>query len=403
MANIDIIEELKNMRQLFADAAPDDERLHERYAWVVGAALSNHYEQLGPLLCRQLLADSVKLSIKKPSKTYSNLLRGATKIAQTFSDLHYVPFLNYWGIENLRAEDFEQYRTQDNKVFPSLAEKVVRQYLCARLYRPDEELNANIEKIHELMEKYRFHDITPMIVTRVYEAVVRGRNMHFVSLVSSNGIEVSCEVHSLRHDPKDEKQVHYVKVGQIYNTCIRDKSGKDEVSMIDAMYCDVSPEKVFPVITGYVESIDTRHSHIHIYDSQSRHFVSSGQSVNVKVGQYVEFVPVVPKVNKFKTAIVTSVLNDEEGPAKFGLRDIKITFVNEEKGYCSWEFIDDKGDIVELGTESPVFSQGYINHIQFKEKGMKQPKVGDKFRVVVFLKRGKDGQKRPRVEYLYIY
>lgn len=147
------------------------------------------------------------------------------------------------------------------------------------------------------------------------------------------------------------------------------------------------------VIMGYVENIDPSHSHIHVYDSASRHFVADMRECQVPVGQYVSFIPVIPTGSKFKSAIINNVYPSGLGAELFGYHNAKVTYVDKAKGYASWELTD--GTVLqEYGTTAPSFTKGYIHA---NEGAGVLPNVGDTIRLIAFLKRGKDGQKRPYV------
>lgn len=68
----------------------------------------------------------LKLDVDKPSLLHSCVLQFAAKLAgqDKFSML---VFSRLWNLDNLRPEDFERYRAEDGKEYPSLAEKVIQQ------------------------------------------------------------------------------------------------------------------------------------------------------------------------------------------------------------------------------------------------------------------------------------
>lgn len=399
--NEDILEQLKQTKQLFAEAAPTDAKLIERYAWIICKSLTEYAETIGSLQCRQFLAEVIKLPVQRPSLLYSSILRSAVKVHSLFLEFHFANFLRIWGLQSLRKEDYEPYRTSDGKTFPSLAEKTVKRYLTSVLYRPEEIVTSDI--LSDLQTRYGYHDVTQMIVTRIQESDVKGRRMRFVTLVSREGDEVSCEIHSLHSiltTDSDKSKKHYVNVGQVYDVILRNKKADDGYALIDAVLSRYNAENVFPTETGYVQMIDHNHNHIHIYDKGSRHFVSSGQRQVVQVGQYVKFVPIIPKINKFKTAIIIQVLPLSEGEQTFGLRKVKITYVDKDKGYCAWEFTDGKGPVFEIGKPDNSFNKGYLNLAYFDDHGMAYPNVDSVYEIVVFLKRNRDVQKRPYVAFV---
>jgi len=72
------------------------------------------------------LNEYLKLDVEKPSLLHTCILQLATKLAgqDKFSML---VFSRLWNLEYLRPEDFERYRSEDGKEYPSLAEKVIQQ------------------------------------------------------------------------------------------------------------------------------------------------------------------------------------------------------------------------------------------------------------------------------------
>lgn len=72
------------------------------------------------------LNDYLKLNVEKPSLLHSCVLQLAAKLAgqDKFSML---VFSRLWNLDNLRPEDFERFRAEEGKEYPSLAEKVIQQ------------------------------------------------------------------------------------------------------------------------------------------------------------------------------------------------------------------------------------------------------------------------------------
>lgn len=66
-----------------------------------------------------------KLQVKKPSLLHTCFLQLADKLAKE-GKLNMGAYVRIWGLENLRPEDYEPFRTDDGNVYPSLAERVVQ-------------------------------------------------------------------------------------------------------------------------------------------------------------------------------------------------------------------------------------------------------------------------------------
>lgn len=402
MSDDNILIQLQELRKLYADALPDDRRIMEQYAGIICKSINRHAEELGSTMCRRLLADLMSMPLPKPSYIYSSVLWAATKVSAMFPEFHFVPFLNLWNPENLRQEDYAQGKSDDGKVFPSLAERMIKASLVAQLIRFEEQPECHTT------DMMGYLPVTQMVVTKVTQAEVKGRKMFFVKLISNGGMEAEAESHLLRVNPLNSSdKKHYVNVGQLYNVLLKRKESGDALRVVDAVLSAEPLTDVFETVTGYVEYIDEQHGHIHVYDSLSRHFVSSGQRfVNPAKDSFVSFVPVIPSGSLFKTAvIVPSRQSQGELMASFPLRDIVITHVNEEKQYASWELKDKDNPITEQlsplqlskGETSPSFTSGFVD-LQFARSQCADIAVGVTLSAIIYLTRGKDRQKRPRIK-----
>jgi len=358
---------------------------------------------------RKLLAEYMKLGCKKPSRLHSAILSCAVKMAVTFPDFHFVPFLDLWGLENLRQEDSNTLTDESGKRLPSLAERMTKAYAYSLLFHPEERLSAEAESMIKptLIKKgfvTKCHDsdvqiVISAIATRTFHTEVRRRKMLFVQLLTEDGEEIITEVHTVTAFSK----IRYNEIeGRLYNVILRTSdNGKRRVEAMclsQRMVADC-----FETAIGYIEHVDTTHCHIHVFDNLSRHFVSKYSTPTTvrKEGQYVEFIPVIPKEGNFKSAIIVRMMDN--GPEVFGYRNVVITYSDEEKGFAAWELLPESDGeihpIVESNAMTPQVpaTKGYINQSLATTKGMSLPKIGDKLRIITFLKRGKDGKKRPVV------
>lgn len=277
-------------------------------AWNLFHSLNDGVGKCSSVELRRMLASYFGMHPEHPSKLHSAILSVAVKMATQYPDFHFVPFLNIWGLENLRPEDGEWATDASGRRIPSLLERLAKAYVYSLVFHPDECLAPELEAI-----------IAPLLE----------------------------------------------KVGTI------------------------------PSAVGYVEYIDLEHSHIHIYDNQSRHFVAIKSPIMAQVGQFVRFIPIIPQHSKFKSAIIYEVYQQDEGSVAFGYHRAKVTAVDPGDKYISWE-ITDGTTIVETGTSEPSYTTGYISEQLMQSKGTR-PKYGDSLLLTVFLKRGKEGKKRPIV------
>lgn len=404
--------QLEHLRKCFNEAASTDPKVIDDYAWTIVKVLLSNAESVDPKRARQLLADCMRLPYQRPSKLHSALLSAGIKVSEQTNDLHFIPFLNIWNLRNFRSEDHERQANnrEPSHPFPSLADRGVRRYALSRLLRPEEQLpEEQLAIIKPELEKSGYLPMQQMLVTRLKSAMSKeGRKLLFVTLTSADGTEVECVSSQLKPNPLrvDVRSVrHYVNIGQLYDVIPRmtqkkmDDGVGETMSIVGAFLSAKRAEEVFDVETGYVEAIDAQHEHIHVYDRHSRHFVAHVLRFSrEQVGDFVQFIPVVPKTSKFKTAIITKKTTTPQPSADGIVRTIRITDINEERHFASWQLVDATTPIAELlsplqisqGETSPSFTSGYLS--------LTMPlTVGGTYNAVVYLRRGKDGQKRPYV------
>ena len=143
-------------------------------------------------------------------------------------------------------------------------------------------------------------------------------------------------------------------------------------------------------IIGYVDFYDEKHKFYHIYDNLSRHFVAVDPHNVPQVGGFVEFTPITPEDGKFKTAVVHMVFSDatpeymQAGMKAFGTYQAVVTGVNEKEGLFNYHITSEIKDTPE-GTITPD-GTAFLGLTQLTE--------GQEVRLLLFLKRGKDGVKR---------
>ena len=424
----DILQQLQNLRRLFAEAAPTDPKVIYNYAWIIATCINRNYEQIGSVECRRLLADYLKLPVERPSRLHSAILSATIRLANSCPEFHFATFLRMWGVNNLRSDDEVRYKAADGKVFPSLAERTAKALAHSILLHPDDAVVLKDDTPHEgspsdinkILSSYGY-SIVPMLVTRVKETTDKnGRRYCFATLTSPDGIEVESIVNNLKVSPLhplQEGRRHYVNIGQLYNVLLQSQTtvvnGELTQSLKAAYLSQQKVQDIFPTEIGYIEALDTIHGHMHIFDCHSRHFVAPILRFSKeKAGTFVRFIPVIPQTSKFKTAVIQATVPECSSDVQTILRTIRITSVNQEKGYAAWELTDKSQPIVEIlsplqlsyGETSPSFASGYIS-ISSVNYGLVTDshtiRVGLELSAFIYLKRGKDKQKRPHVAKLF--
>lgn len=105
-----------------------DRQLHSDFGWLTYYALKQ--TPAGEAHKRKkLLNQYLQLDLPKPSILHSLILCEAIKIEQnTPLQFRIRDFIRIWGVENLREEDWEQFRTDNGKILPSTVEKLIGVY-----------------------------------------------------------------------------------------------------------------------------------------------------------------------------------------------------------------------------------------------------------------------------------
>ena len=105
-----------------------DKKLYPDFGWLIYYALKQ--TNLGEAQNRKILLNQyLKLNLPRPSILHSLILGEAIKIEQTTPlQFRIRDFIRIWGLENLRTEDWEQYKTNEGHTLPSLVEKLIGVY-----------------------------------------------------------------------------------------------------------------------------------------------------------------------------------------------------------------------------------------------------------------------------------
>lgn len=106
-----------------------DITLYPDYGWLSYYALKQ--TPLNDAYSRkQMLRNYLKLELPKPTMLHSLILGEAIKVEQnTPLQFRIRDFIRLWGLDNLREEDWAQYKTAEGKTLPSLVEKLIGVYI----------------------------------------------------------------------------------------------------------------------------------------------------------------------------------------------------------------------------------------------------------------------------------
>lgn len=347
-------------------AHPDDTN------WKIYRYLQNNYKTNGSVTARTLLAAYMKLHVKRMSLVDSCMLGMAVKISETYGDFKLSKFLEAWGYDScLRAQDLQRQTGKDGRQYLSLKERVERALQSYRLHHP-EECNGECE------------GIVSMYAAKVFEKEINGRKLRYVKLVATNGSELIADSHQFPCRPWEIS-------GRIFNVLTRvSKQGNERVSEIVASAKRV--DEAFSAEVGFVEFIDESHGHIHVYDSQSRHFVadkSAHTALKISVGNYVRFCPIIANGDHFKSAAIVSVMDKYEGRKAFGIYEAKVEYANVKDRYIRYSL----ESAIRYTPEGNIIKAGFASTANLPEDVRNGMVQGSHVRLILFLKRGKDGMK----------
>ena len=347
-------------------AHPDDTN------WKIYRYLQNNYKTIGSVTARTLPAAYMKLHVTRMSLVDSCMLGMAGKISETYGDIKLSKFLEAWGYDScLRAQDLQRQTGKDGRQYLSLKERVERALQSYRLHHP-EECNGECE------------GIVSMYAAKVFEKEINGRKLRYVKLVATNGSELIADSHQFPCRPWEIS-------GRIFNVLTRvSKQGYERVSEIVASAKRV--DEAFSAEVGFVEFIDESHGHIHVYDSQSRHFVadkSAHTALKISVGNYVRFCPIIANGDHFKSAAIVSVMDKYEGRKAFGIYEAKVEYANVKDRYIRYSL----ESAIRYTPEGNIIKAGFASTANLPEDVRNGMVQGSHVRLILFLKRGKDGMK----------
>lgn len=347
-------------------AHPDDTN------WKIFRYLQNNYKTMGAVTARTLLAAYMKLHVKRMSLIDSCMLGMAVNISETYSDFKLPKFLEAWGYDQfLRPQDLRRQTGKDGRQYLSLKERVERALQSYRLHHP-EESDGECE------------GVVSMYAAKVFEKEKDGRKRRYVKLVATNGSELIADSHQFPCRPWEIS-------GRMFDVLTRvSKQGNERVSDIVASRKHV--DEVFSVEVGFVEFIDESHGHIHVYDSQSRHFVadkSACSALKISVGNYVRFCPIIANGDHFKSAAIVSVMDKYEGRKAFGIYEAKVEYANVKDRYIRYSI----ESAIRYTPEGNIIKAGFASTANLPEDVRNGMVQGSHVHLVLFLKRGKDGMK----------
>lgn len=345
--------------------------------WMIYRYVKGNLSSLSSQEARTLLATYTKMHISAPSILHSCILMLALKMTDKYVDFRLPSFLKIWGYpQNLREEDKQKQVGKDGKSYLSLKERTERCLQSYLLHHSEERVEKGAESIRTMM------------AIKVFTTERNGRKLNSVKLIGADGQEMIAEQHQFPCKP-------WEIVGNMFDVLQR-VSKNDNVRVQEMVLSQKHIGDVFSLETGYIDRYDAQHRHYHVFDNQSRHFVAENPKQRLKTGDFVEFAPIIPAQDKFKSAVVTKTLSEDEGVKSFGLYNAIVSYINKEKGYFYYKIISE----IRPTTEGDVTVEGSAQISLFPSE-MSDAKVGMQIHILMFLTRGKDGKKHNHVAKIY--
>ena len=351
----------------------------EETNWAIYRYLQQNYRTMGSVMARTLLAAYMKLHVSKPSLINSCMLGMALKISELYADFRLPSFLEAWGYDRcLRAEDRQRQVGKDGRQYLALQERVDRVLQSYKLHHPEE-------------GREECADIASMYAVALFEKEQNGRRRHFVKLVAPDGTAFIADSHQFPCRP-------YEILGRVFDVLTRvSKHGSERAAEIVVSANRV--EDVFSKAVGFVDGIDEGHGHIHVYDSQSRHFVADKAALPVALrgsvakGCFVWVCPIIAQGDRFKSAAIVGTVDKYKGREVFGAYTARVTYVNQKDSYLHYSI---ESAIPET-TEGVIAKEGFASTADMPSEVRRQIAAGQYVRLTLFLKRGRDGVKRNHV------
>lgn len=367
-------------RQQLEDALATGQLHPEETQWTIYRYLKAHYAAMGSVEARTLLAAYVKLHERRPSLINSCMLGLALKIHEAYADFRLPQFLQVWGYDDcLREEDRQPQTGKDGRRYLSLRERVERARASYLLHHP-QEAQGDCDAISH------------MYAVKIFEKEQQGRKRRFVKLVAPDGQSMIADSHQFPCKP-------WEIVGRLFDVLTRVSKqghGRAEEIVVSGKRVD----EAFASEAGYVDGIDLKHGHVHVFDARSRHFVADRATIRqqrLDKGCFVRFCPIIAQDDPFKSAAIIDVLPHEAGLAAFGTHEATVVSVNRAERYWKYALADAPSSRQPAQTAETLSCEGFAKLDLLPEARQVALVPDQRVRLVLFLRRGKDGVKRNHV------
>ncbi|MCQ2229763.1 MAG: hypothetical protein MJZ13_08485 [Bacteroidales bacterium] len=144
-----------------------------------------------------------------------------------------------------------------------------------------------------------------------------------VTLLSSDGLRILSNIDKFNvFNPKDVLDKCYL-VSYIQT--------EDHCKVISASPLNDDIDLTGMITIGYVDGEDKIKKTFHIYDKGSIHYVADAPSINIHIGDFVEFYPIIPKDSNYNKAIIIRHIEYRNGVNHFGTHKAVVGRVDYNK------------------------------------------------------------------------
>ena len=145
-----------------------DKSLYSDFGWLIYYLLRN--TPLNSVLrCKRYLIQYLNLQLPRPSLLHSLMLSIALKLKKKIpSQFRIMDFLNLWGVENLRDEDFEKFKPESGRSHNSMVENMIS--ICAKELKSTGNYQVNEEFAKVIDKALLKHETNPHLP--LYKATV---------------------------------------------------------------------------------------------------------------------------------------------------------------------------------------------------------------------------------------
>lgn len=165
----------------------------------------------------------------------------------------------------------------------------------------------------------------PMKVIEILKRKNKVTNQDFTiaTLLSINGTKAQTTIDKLLLNEEENA------IGKTYEVTYAENDMKLKIFNLKESATDLDLTSMLRA--GYVDGLDRARGWYHVYGTDSTHYVTENPSIEIRIGDFVEFYPIIPKDSDFKTAAITRSIGYKEGVERFGTQKAVVARIDYNK------------------------------------------------------------------------